>query len=49
MKVTYYLILFHRRDAKNAEGGYFLFAVERTANKKAQAFGAKYKSNLRFA
>jgi hypothetical protein len=51
------VIFFHRRGAKIAESNYFLFAVERprwngmqsTANKKAQALRAKYKSDLRIA
>jgi hypothetical protein len=40
---------FHRTGAKGAEKDYFLFAVERTANKKTQALQAKHKSDLRIA
>ena len=42
-------IFFHRRGAEGAESYYFLFAVERTANKKIQALRAKHKSALRIA
>ena len=39
------VIFFHRRGAESAESDYFLFAVERTANKKIQALLAKHKSD----
>jgi hypothetical protein len=35
---------FHRRGAEAAESDYFLFAVERTANKKTHTLRAKHKS-----
>jgi hypothetical protein len=40
---------FHRPGAEVAESDYFLFAVERPANKKTQALRAKQKSELRVA
>jgi len=43
------MILNFTAGAKGAEIKYFLFAVERTANKKIQALGANHKSDLRIA
>jgi hypothetical protein len=44
-----YIYAFHRKGAKAAESDYFLFAVERTANKKTHALRAIYKSVVIFA